>query len=88
MVSRTPKALAASLLTLLLPACGPPITETDAKLVAERIGHIQPSKRDTCETQAAIAAQSSRIDSILKDKEVVYKPAPCQKEAPAKVASR
>ncbi len=37
------------------------------------IGHVKPSRRDTCETQKAIAEQSSRIDSIIANKEVVYK---------------
>lgn len=64
---------------------------TDGKSVAEQIGHIQPSSGDTCKTQQAIAAQSSRIDSIVQNKEVVYKPDPCKtdkpKEAPAKVAA-
>lgn len=71
--------LAASLLILALPACGTPTTGlTDAKAVAETIGHVRPSKRDTCETQAQIAAQSSRIDSIAANKEIVYKPEPCK----------
>jgi hypothetical protein len=61
---------------------------TDGKSVAEQIGHVPPSPRDTCETQKALAAQSSRIDSIIQNKEVVYKAKPCEpKGAPAKVAS-
>lgn len=70
--------LAASLLILPLAACETPTTGTDAKKVAEAIGHVRPSKRDTCETQAQIAAQSSRIDSIAANKEIVYKPEPCK----------
>lgn len=74
------KPLAASLLTLTLAACETPITGTDAKKVAAAIGHIEPSKRDTCETQKSIAAQSSKIDTIIKGKEVVYK-ADCPKKS-------
>jgi len=75
--------LAASL--LLVAGCGTPITATDAVKVAEGIGHVAPSKSDTCETQKAIAAQSSRIDTIVQGKEVVYK-AEC-KDNPQRVAS-
>lgn len=74
--------LAASL--LLVAGCGTPITATDAVKVAESIGHVRPSKADTCETQKAVAAQSSRIDTIVQGKEVVYK-ADCQE--PQRVAS-
>lgn len=71
--------LVASLLILPLAACETHTTGlTDAKRVAETIGHVRPSKRDTCETQAQIAAQSSRIDSIAANKEIVYKPEPCK----------
>lgn len=81
-----PTLLAASLLTLALPACAIPTTGlTDAKAVAETIGHVRPSKKDTCDTQQQIAAQSSRIDSIATNKEVVYKPEPCPN--PQRVAS-
>jgi hypothetical protein len=66
-------ALATSLLTLNLAACSTPTTATDAKKVASAIGHIEPSKQDTCETQKQIAAQSSKLDTIIKGKEVVYK---------------
>lgn len=52
--------------------------------VAEKIGHVAPSKADTCETQRALAAQSSRIDTIIKGAEVVYK-AECSQ--PQRVAS-
>jgi len=41
--------------------------------VADAIGHIKPSRQDTCETQQQAAAQSSRIDTIKTGKEVVYK---------------
>ena len=78
--------LAASLLILPLAACETPTTGlTDAKRVAETIGHVRPSKHDTCDTQQQIAAQSSRIDSIATNKEVVYKPEPCPN--PQRVAS-
>ncbi len=53
-------------------------TVTEAAKVAESIGHVEPSRKDTCETQRKLAAQSSRIDTIIKGKETVYKPAPCQ----------
>lgn len=77
--------LAASLLTPSLAACETPTTATDAVKVASAIGHIAPSKSDTCETQKAIAAQSSRIDTIVQGKEVVYK-AECKE--PHRVASK
>lgn len=75
-----PAALAASLLAALVGAgCETPVTGTDAAKVATAIGHIEPSKRDTCETQKQVAAQSSKIDTIIKGKEVVYK-ANCKHE--------
>lgn len=52
---------------------------TDAKKVATAIGHIEPSKQDTCDTQKQVAEQSSKIDTIIKGKEVVYK-AECAKK--------
>jgi len=70
---------------VMVGGCAKEITATDAVKVAEGIGHNQPSRSDTCETQKAIAAQSSRIDTIIKGKEVVYK-ADCQ-TAPQRVAS-
>ncbi len=69
---------AASLLILPLAGCETPTIVTSAASTAESIGHISPSRKDTCETQRQIAAQSSRIDTIIKGKETVYKPAPCQ----------
>lgn len=45
---------------------------TEAAKTAAAIGHINPSKQDTCETQRQAAAQSSRIDTIKTGKEVVY----------------
>ena len=33
---------------------------------------------NNAETQAALAQQSSRIDTIIKGKETFYKPAPCK----------
>jgi len=75
----------ASLLILALPACSTPIIGlTSAADTAKAIGHVKPSKADTCETQRQIAAQSSRIDTIVTGKETVYK-ADCPK--PAVVAS-
>lgn len=76
---RKPTALAASLLTLNLAACSTPTTGTDAAKVAATIGHVEPSKDDTCATQEQIAKQSSKIDTIIKGKEVVYK-ADCAKK--------
>jgi len=54
---------------------------TEARKTAEAIGHVQPSKKDTCETQKQLAAQSSKIDTIITGTETVYK-AEC-KTAPA-----
>lgn len=58
---------------MLLPACATPITETEAAKTASAIGHVRPSKADTCETQKQVAEQSSRIDTIITGKEAVYK---------------
>lgn len=81
--------LALSLSTLLFAGCSilttgtePEFGATDAARVAENIGHVQPSRKDTCETQKRLAAQSSRIDAYLKDKSPVYKPAPCEQAKP------
>jgi PBP1b-binding outer membrane lipoprotein LpoB len=54
------------------------VTGTDAAKVAGSIGHIKPSRDDTCQTQKQIAEQSSKIDTIIKGKEVVYKAPPCE----------
>lgn len=80
--------LLASLSILPLQACAILTTartdgSVEAAHIANRIGHVKPSSRDTCETQADLAAQSSRIDSIATGKEVVYKPAPCAEAKPA-----
>lgn len=72
-----PLALALSLLPVA--ACSTPMSGTDAVKVADAIGHITPSKNDTCETRKQAAAQSSRIDTIKTGKEVVYK-ADCEKK--------
>lgn len=61
-----------------LSGCAQSITATSASAVAESIGHVTASKKDTCATQKALAAQSSRIDTIITGKETVYKPASCQ----------
>lgn len=66
-----------------LPACSTLNTVTEARKTAEAIGHVRPSKSDTCETQRQAAEQSSRIDTIVTGKETVYK-ADCK---PAVVAS-
>lgn len=78
-----PTLLAASL-PLVAGCATPTIVPTDAAKVASAIGHVAPSKSDTCETQKALAAQSSRIDTIIQGKEVVYK-ADCT--PPQRVAS-
>ena len=78
-----PTPLVASLLMLVLPACATPITVTEAQKTAEAMGHVKPSKADTCDTQQQIAAQSSKIDTPITGKETVYKP-DCK---PAVVAS-
>jgi hypothetical protein len=46
---------------------------TSAAAIAASIGHVRPSRRDTCETQIQIAAQSSRIATIQSGQETVYK---------------
>lgn len=71
-------ALLASL--LLVAGCSTPVIGTDSAKVAREIGHIQPSQHDTCETQRQIAVQSSKIDTIIKGKEAVYKAKPCPTE--------
>ncbi len=63
----------------------PTIGLTSASKTAETIGHIKPSPKDTCETQRQVAAQSSRIDSIVKGAETVYKAA-CEPNASAAAA--
>lgn len=79
--------LLAGLLILAPGGCASPITGlTEAAQTAQTIGHVQPSRRDTCETQRQIAAQSSRIDTIIAGKEVVYK-ADCQLPAQPKATS-
>lgn len=84
---RKPLPLALSLLTLLLPACASPtIGLTSAADTAKSIGHVRPSKADTCDTQEQIAAQSSRIDTLIEGTEKVYK-SDCQKK-PSVVASK
>lgn len=73
---------AASLALLSLQGCSYPIIGTDSAKVASAIGHIEPSKKDTCETQKQIAAQSSRIDTIVQGKETVYKAPACDDKQP------
>ncbi len=53
---------------------------TTAAETASSIGHIKPSKADTCETQKQVAAQSSKIDTIVTGKETVYK-ATCSEQS-------
>ena len=83
--------LLASLSTLPLGACSILTTEPtsiSAAAVATSIGHVRPSKRDTCETQVQVAEQSTRIATYATGKETVYKPfcdpaKPDPKAAPA-----
>lgn len=70
-------------LAATLSGCAQINTMTNAASVAESIGHVEPSRKDTCETQRKLAAQSSRIDTIIIGKETVYKPAPCRDQTPA-----
>lgn len=71
-----PLALAISLLPVA--GCATQTTVIDAAKIANTIGHIEPSRKDTCETQKQVAEQSSRIETIKTGKEVVYKAA-CEK---------
>lgn len=73
--------------------CATPTTETsvppEAAAIARSIPHIRPSADDTCETQRQVAAQSSRIDTLIQGRDVVYKPRPCPAaKPPDKVAGR
>lgn len=61
-----------------LSGCGTSYTASDAKKVADAIGHIKPSRADTCETQKQVAEQSSKIETIKQGREVVYKAPPCE----------
>lgn len=74
----------ASLLMIPLQGCATQTTVTEARKTAEAIGHVKPSKADTCDTQRQIAAQSSRIDTLITGSETVYK-SECK---PAVVASK
>jgi hypothetical protein len=58
--------------------CAQNTTATDAAKVASSIGHIEPSHKDTCDTQRQVAAQSSRIDTIITGTETVYKAPQCK----------
>lgn len=69
----TPLALSLALVA----GCANSPSGINAKKVADAIGTITPSRRDTCETQRQIAEQSSRIDTIRQGKEVVYKAPAC-----------
>ena len=66
-------------LAIGLSGCGTQYTATDANKVADAIVHIEPSRRDTCETQRQVAAQSSKIETIKQGQEVVYKAPVCPK---------
>jgi hypothetical protein len=67
-----------SLSTLLLAGCSILSTGTEtpplsAAAVATAIGHVRPSKADTCETRVQVAEQSSKIATLQTGKETVYK---------------
>lgn len=64
----------ASLLMMPLQGCATQTTVTEARKTAEAIGHVKPSKADTCDTQRQVAAQSSKIDTLITGTETVYKP--------------
>ena len=50
---------------------------TNSKKVADAIGTITPSRKDTCETLKQVAVQTSKIETIRQGKEVVYKTPDC-----------
>ena len=79
--------LAASL-SMALMGCETASTVTEAAKVAAAIGHVRPSVADTCETQRQLAAQSSKIDTIMAGKEVVYAADKSCLEAKPSVMSR
>lgn len=68
-----------SLSTLALAGCSILSTGTDATpplsaaAVATMIGHVRPSRSDTCETKVQLAEQSSKIATLQTGKETVYK---------------
>lgn len=64
-------------LSLVAAGCSTPTTVTEAASTARAIGHIKPSPADTCETQRQVAAQSSRIDTIIAGQEKVYQAKLC-----------
>lgn len=51
---------------------------TDGKKLADAIGTIKPSRKDTCGTLKQIAEQTSRIETIKQGKEIVFKAPPCE----------
>jgi len=57
----------------MVAGCETPTAGTNAAKVAESIGHIRPSCSDTPDTRRQAAEQSSKIDTIIKGKETVYK---------------
>lgn len=76
--ARALRLLLISLSVVGLAGCSTPTTVTEASSTARTIGHIKPSAEDTCETQRQVAAQSSRIDTIIAGDERVYRPKPCK----------
>jgi hypothetical protein len=74
-------SIARTLLVLSLPlvaGCTGYPTGTDSKKVADAIGTIKPSRKDTCETLKQVAEQTSKIETIKQGKEVVYKAPACE----------
>lgn len=66
------------LLSLLLVAGCSSNSVTDGKKLADAIGTIKPSRKDTCGTLKQIAEQTSRIETIKQGKEIVFKAPPCE----------
>jgi hypothetical protein len=62
----------------MLGGCGGYPQGTDSKKVADAIGTIKPSRKDTCETLKQVAVQTSKIETIRQGKEVVYKAPDCE----------
>ena len=75
---RTLRKLTALAVSLPLVTACSSITATDSKKVADAIGTIEPSRKDTCETLRQVAQQTSRIETIRQGKEVVIASPKCE----------
>jgi hypothetical protein len=73
-IKLTPLALSLALVA----GCANSPSGINAKKVADAIGTIQPSRKDTCETQRQVAEQTSKIETIRQGKEVVYASPKCE----------